>query len=174
MPSRTLFLLLAIFAPLSFTTIGGGQSIVSEIHRQAVTQQGWLTEQQFVTDFALSRLAPGPGSLLVTLIGWQIGGWLGAIVASVAIFLPSSVLLYGIARVWARYRGAPWQRAIERGMAPIAAGLILAAALTLVEAARGGWIAWAVAFASTLLLTMTRVSPFLLLGAGALIFLATT
>ena len=110
MPSRTLFLLLAIFAPLSFTTIGGGQSIVSEIHRQAVTQQGWLTEQQFITDFALSRLAPGPGSLLVTLIGWQIGGWLGAIVASVAIFLPSSVLLYGIARVWARYRGAPWQR----------------------------------------------------------------
>ena len=59
-------------------------------------------------------------------------------------------------------------------MAPVAAGLILAAALTLVEAARGGWIAWAVALASTLLLTFTRISPFLLLGAGALIFLATT
>lgn len=171
MQAKTLWLLLAIFAPLSFTTIGGGQSIVSEIHRQAVSQQGWLTEQQFITDFALSRLAPGPGSLLVTLIGWSVAGWQGAVIASIAIFLPSSVLLYGIAHVWARYHGAPWQRAIERGLAPIAAGLILAAALTLVEAARGGWIAWAVALASTVILTYTRVSPFILLGAGAFIFL---
>ncbi len=171
MRSNALWLLLAIFAPLSFTTIGGGQSIISEIHRQAVTQQGWLTQQQFVIDFALSRLAPGPGSLLVTLIGWQVAGWEGALAASIAIFLPSSLLLYGIARLWARYQGAPWQHAIERGMAPIAAGLILAAALTLVEASRGGWVAWAVAFASTVILTRYRTSPFYLLGAGALIFL---
>lgn len=172
MRHTTLLTLLAIFAPLSFTTIGGGQSVVSEIHRQVVTQQHWFDEEGFVTLFALSRLAPGPGSLLVTLIGWAVAGWQGALIASLAIFVPSSLLVYGLARLWVRHRGARWQRAIERGLAPIAAGLILAAALTLVQVARGGPQAWIVAAASTALLTFTRVSPFLLLGAGAAVFLA--
>lgn len=167
-----LLAILAVFAPLSLTTIGGGQSVVSEMHRQVVMQQGWLTEQDFVTLFALSRLAPGPGSLLVTLIGWAVAGWQGALVASVAIFVPSSLLLYGLARLWARHRGAPWQRAIERGLAPIAAGLILAASFTVLQAARGGPAAWAVAGTSTCILVGTRASPFLLLGAGAAVFLA--
>lgn len=166
--------ILAVFVPLSFTTIGGGQGVMAEIHRQTVVQQGWMTEQQFIYDFALSRLAPGPGSLLVTLIGWQVGGWIGAVAASLAIFLPSSLLLYLLARLWAHYRDRPWQRAIERGLAPVAAGLILAGSLTVLEAAQGGWIKWAVAAASTVLLTATRVSPFVMLGAGALAFLATT
>lgn len=166
-----LLALLLIFAPLSLTTIGGGQGIVSEIHRQVVLEHGWLTEPQFILDFALSRLAPGPGSLLVALIGWDVAGLPGAVVAATAIFLPSSVLLYGLARLWVRYRGRPWQDAVERGLAPVAAGLILAAALTIAEAAQGGWLAWAVALASTAILASTRVSPFLLLGAGAAVFL---
>ena len=140
MRPHLLLALAAVFAPLSLATIGGGQSVLSEIHRQAVTEHGWLTEQGFLTLFALSRLAPGPGSLLVTLIGWAVAGWAGALVASVAIFVPSSLLLYGLARLWARHRGARWQVAIERGLAPVAAGLILAAALTVAGggAGRGG------------------------------------
>ena len=171
MKQGQLLALLGIFAPLSFTTIGGGQSVVSEIHRQVVGVHGWITEDGFLTLFALSRLAPGPGSLLVTLIGWVVAGWKGAVVASIAIFVPSSVLLYGLARLWARHRGARWQRAIEQGLAPIAAGLILAAALTVAQAARGGPAAWAVASLSTLALVTTRTSPFLLLGLGAAAFL---
>ena len=94
-----------MFVPLSLVSVGGGQSVVAGIHYQVVEQHHWLTEPQFVEAFAISRMAPGPGSLLVTLIGWDIAGWWGALVASVGIFLPSSLLVYGLARVWARYRG---------------------------------------------------------------------
>ncbi len=169
MRAQALLALLAVFAPLSLATIGGGQSVLSEIHRQVVVEHGWLDEQGFLTLFALSRLTPGPGSLLVTLIGWSVADWAGALVASAAIFAPSSLLLYGLARVWARHRGARWQVAVERGLAPVAAGLILAA-LTVLEAARGGAAAWVVAGLSTALLSLTRVSPFLLLAAGAAAF----
>ena len=169
---QLLLAILAVFAPLSFATIGGGQSIISELHRQSVTEQGWMTEDTFTTLFALSRLAPGPGALIVTLIGWQVAGWQGALLASAAIFVPSSLLLYGIARLWARHRGARWQRAIERGLAPIAAGLILSAALTILEAARGGALAWVIAGLSTAALLATRISPFVLLTGGAVAFLA--
>lgn len=163
--------ILTVFAPLSLATIGGGQSITSDIQRQVIAH-GWMDQQGFVTLFALSRLAPGPGSLLTTLIGWEVAGFQGALVASTAIFVPSSLLMYGLTRLWARHQGARWQRAIERGLAPIAAGLILSASFTVLQAAQGGWLAWVVAAGSTALLLNTRVSPFLLLGVGAAVFLA--
>ena len=166
-----LWSILAVYAPLSLLTIGGGQGILSEVHRQAVEQQGWISEDSFVTLFGLSRMAPGPGSLLLVLIGFDAAGLPGALVAAVAIFLPSSLLVYGLARLWARHRGAAWTGAVERGLAPVAAGLMLSAALTLLQASRGGPLAWGVAAASTAVLYTTRASPFLLLGAGALVFL---
>ncbi len=123
--------------------------------------------------YALLVMQVGLTSFGGGVSGWQ-AGLQGAVVATLAIFLPSSLLLYLLARIWARYRGRPSQRAVERGLAPIAAGLILAAALTVLQAAQGGWRAWAVAGTATIVLTLSRVSPFLLLGAGALVFLLTT
>jgi len=168
-----LLALLLTFIPLSFASIGGGLSILSEIQHQSVDVHHWLTQAQFLDDFGISRAAPGPNTLIVTLIGWQVAGWAGAAVASIAIFLPSSLLVYGLARVWRRYRGAPWQRKIERGLAPVAAGLILSGALNVLRTAEGGWLAWGVAAVSTtLLLTFQRLSPFVLLGLGAAVFAA--
>lgn len=163
--------LLIVFVPLSFLTIGGGQSVIPDIHRQSVLGYGWLTDGQFMQLFALSRAAPGPGSLLVTLVGWKAGGWVGALVASLAIFLPSSILVYSLARLWDRYRDALWPRAVEAGLAPVAAGMIFAAAGTVLGAAEGGALAWAVAGLSACALMFTRITPLPLLGGGALAFL---
>lgn len=163
--------LLAVFVPLSFLTVGGGQSVVADIHRQAVGVHGWMTDAQFLDLFALSRITPGPGSLLVTLVGWQAAGFWGALVASAAIFLPSSVLVYGLAHLWSRYRDRPVIRAIESGLTPVAAGMILAASCTVLRAAEGGLWAWSVAALSTLTLMWTRVSPLLMLALGGAIFL---
>lgn len=163
--------LLLIMAPLSLMSVGGGQAILPEVHRQAVLVHGWIDEATFVADFAISKMAPGPTSLIVTLIGWQAAGLAGAAVATFAIFLPSSVLILVLARAWARYRGAPWQKAVEQGLAPVAAGLILAGSLTLFRAASGGWLASVVALLATVVILMTDLHPLLLIGSGALVFL---
>ena len=163
--------LLTVFAPLSFLTVGGGQSIVADIHRQSVAVHGWMSDAQFLDLYALSRITPGPGALLVTLVGWQVAGIWGALLTSVAIFLPSSVLVFGLAHVWSRYRGKPLVRAIESGLAPVAAGLILAASCTVLRAAEGGAWAWSVAALSTVALaTWKRLSPLLVLALGGLVF----
>jgi chromate transporter len=164
--------LLAVFVPLSLVSVGGGQTVVADIHRQVVANHHWLTESQFVDAFAISRMAPGPGTLLVTLIGWDVGGLWGALVASIAIFVPSALLVYGIARLWARYRGARWQLALEAGLRPVAAGMILASGLVLIEALEGGWVARGIALASTGLLMVTKVNPIVLMAAGAVVFIA--
>ncbi len=163
--------LFVLFAPLSLVSVGGGQTVVADIHRQVVSNHHWMTESQFVDAFAISRMAPGPGSLLVTLIGWDVAGAWGAIVSSIAIFAPSALVVYGIARLWARYRGARWQLALEAGLRPVAAGMILASGLVLIEALEGGWLARGIALSSTALLMVTKVNPILLMALGALVFL---
>jgi chromate transporter len=169
---RLLLDLLIVFAPLSLATIGGGQTIVADIHRQVVDVHHWMTSAQFVDAFAISRMAPGPGSLLVTLIGWEVAGLPGAIVATIAIFGPTLILIYATARIWAKYRGAQWQIAIEAGLRPVAAGMILAAVYVLLQSLEGGLLALAVALSSTAILLTTRANAMILLCGGAAVFAA--
>jgi chromate transporter len=131
-----------------------------------------MTQAQFVNTFAISRMAPGPGSLLVTLIGWQVAGLAGAVVATLGLFGPTAFLIYGVARLWRRYRGARWQRALEAGLRPVAAGMILASGYVLFRALEGGWLARGIALAATVILMRSRTNPIVLLAAGAAIFVA--
>lgn len=171
MPNQ-LWSLLLVFLPLSLVTIGGGQTAIADINRQTVEVQHWMTQAQFLDAFAISRMAPGPGTLLVTLIGWNVAGFWGAVVATIAIFLPTTFLIYGVAHLWTRYEGARWQSALETGLKPVAAGMILATVYVLLQAMEGGWAVKAIALASTAVLMLTRVNPLVLIGAGAALFAA--
>jgi chromate transporter len=163
--------LVVLFAPLSLMSVGGGQTVVSDIHRQVVDGAQWMSDGRFLELFAVSRMAPGPGALLASLVGWDVDGWAGALVATLAFFLPSSLLFFAVARLWSRHRDAPALKALEAGLAPVSAGLVLASAFVLLAAAPGGVLAWIVAFGATLALVTTAVSPFVLLAGGAAVFL---
>jgi len=160
----------AVFVPLSFVTIGGGQSAIADIQRQAVEVHHWMSDAEFLDIFAISRMAPGPGSLIVTLIGWKLAGFWGAVVGTLAIFGPTSFMIWGVAHLWRRYRGARWQVALEAGLRPVSAGMLLSAGYVLLQALGGGVYALLVAGASTALLLATRVNPLLVIGGGAGIF----
>ena len=171
MDSKTVVALVLVFAPLSLVSIGGGQSVITEMHHQAVMVQGWVTEREFRDLFVISRAAPGPGALLVTLIGWRAAGWLGVLVVSLAFFLPSSILVYGVALFWNRWRGSPWHAAIEEGFAPIAAGLILASGVTILRSGSNDLLAWGTAcFVAAWRLWRPRTHPLVLMGLGVATF----
>ena len=159
--------ILLVFLPLSVVTIGSGQSVIADMHRQIVDVHGWMSASQFVDAFAIARLAPGPGSLLATLIGWQIAGFWGALAATIGIFGPTALMIYGVAHLWSRYEGARLLKALERGLRPVAAGMILAASYVLIRSLDSGWIGRGLALASTALLMATPVNPLLLIGGGA-------
>src|SRR2546429_8778168 len=118
----TLVALGVVFAPLSLLSFGGGNAVIADIAQQAINVQGWTSEREFADLFALSRAAPGPGSMLAALIGWKAAGVAGALVATLAFYLPSALLVFAVARLWGRWRGSAWHAAIERGIAPVAAG----------------------------------------------------
>lgn len=168
---RTLLALALVFAPLSLLSIGGGASLLAEIEHQSVGVHAWTTPREFADLFAISRAAPGPGTMLSTLIGWKVAGLAGALTATVALYLPSSLLVYGAARLWGRWRGSVWHTAVERGLAPIAAGLILAGGVAVLRISPGGPMIWVAASVSTgIILCWPHLHPLVLFAAGGGLF----
>ena len=172
---KTLATLVLVFAPLSLVSVGGGPAIIAEMQHQAVAVHQWTTQREFADLFAIARAAPGPGTLLATLIGFSAAGWLGALVVSLAFFLPSSLLVYGAAAMFYRWRGSAWHTAVAAGLAPIAVGLVLAGAFALLAFNRGSVLPWVLAIAVTALrLWRPRIHPLALIGCGAIIFTLAT
>jgi chromate transporter len=173
MRADILIKLIVVFVPFSLAAIGGAPSIFASIHHESVEVQHWVTGREFVELFAVSRGAPGPGSMIVTLIGWKAAGFLGALVATLALYLPSSVLTLVVVKVWGRYSGRAWHSAVQRGLAPVGTGLMAAGILAIFKTAGAGPLSWVVALASALLLGMLpKLHPLLLLAAGGIIFVA--
>src|ERR1700758_4835669 len=129
---KTLIDLARVFSVLSLLSIGGGSSTLAEMQRQVVLNH-WATAREFLDFYAIARTAPGPGMQLVTLIGWHAAGWRGAIVASIAMFLPSGLLVYLVTSIWGRLADSRGKQAILRGLAPISIGLTFSAALALLR-----------------------------------------
>jgi len=110
--------------------------------------------------------------MLVTLIGWKVAGWWGALVATLALFVPSSLLCYAVARLWNRHRGKRWHTALEQGLAPVGAGLLLAGVIAIFRVSGAGLAAWAVALLSAAILGWhPRLHPLVLLAVGGLAFI---
>ena len=97
--------LMLVLVPFSLVSLGGGPSIFAPLQHQTVDVWHWITAREFIDLFAIARTAPGPGAMLTTLIGWKVAGWSGALVATLALFGPASLLTYGVARVYDRFRG---------------------------------------------------------------------
>ncbi len=168
MTDNRLIGLVLVFAPLSLLSFGGGQAVVADIGHQTVGVQQWLTGPQFQDMFAISRAAPGPSTLIAALIGYQVSGFLGAIIATLAIYVPSSIVVYYISKWWQNHPVSLIKTAVENGLAPVAIGLIFAGAVAVIESAPITALTLATTAACTAVLFYTKVSPYLLvLGVAA-------
>jgi chromate transporter len=63
--------------------------------------------------------------LMVLLIGYHLAGWAGMIVVGIAFFLPDCLLTLFVNRWWVHLGSWPWRISIQRGLAPVAIGLML-------------------------------------------------
>lgn len=157
------------FVVLSLLAIGGVNAVVPEMHRQVVELRQWMSDQQFSELYAISQAAPGPNVMIVALIGQQVAGPPGAVIAMVAMCGPTAVLACLVARVFDRYRETRWRRAVEAGLVPLTIGLFAATAWVLARAADQSWAATAVTGLAFVLIYWTRMPPVLVLaGAAAL------
>lgn len=165
--SLVLLQLIGLFAMLSVLAFGGGAGVIPDMQRAAVDQHHWLTGREFLDIFAISRAAPGPGSLIVVLIGLKAAGVAGAAVSFAAMFAPSCLAVHLVARSWHQAAHAAWRALLERALAPVAVGLTFASGLALMRGTEHGWLPWGLTILSTGLFGLTEINPLLLLGLGA-------
>ncbi|HBK05519.1 MAG TPA: chromate transporter [Acetobacteraceae bacterium] len=159
--------LLTLFAGLSMLAFGGGTGIIPDMQRAAVDHYHWVTAHEFLDMFAISRAAPGPGSLIVVLVGLKAAGLAGAAVSFVAMFGPSCLAVHVIARFWQKAAKSAWRAVVERALAPVAVGLTFASGLSLMRGTEHGWLPWGITAATAAVFALTEISPILLLAGGA-------
>jgi chromate transporter len=167
--SPSLLELAVYFSALSLVSIGGANGVIPDMHRHFVDAHGWMSDVEFVELVALAQAAPGPNVLVVTLLGWKVYGLAGALVATVAMCVPSSLLAYGAGQVWDRYRRTRWHAALREGLAPVTVGLIVASGYVLTITADDNWLEYAITAATVAAVMVTKLNPLWLLGiAGAI------
>ncbi|MYZ48897.1 chromate transporter [Propylenella binzhouense] len=157
------------FSYLSMLAVGGVNALVPEMHRLSVDVYGWMTSTRFTDLFAIAQASPGPNMMIVTLIGWQVAGVPGAVLATACMTLPTSVAAFLVATTWDRFREAKWRIATQSGLVPVAIGLFSASAFVLARHADETLVAFLITIATAALVYYTKVHPLLLLGAGGAI-----
>ena len=127
----------------------------------------WLTFPQLIHLYSVGQMAPGPNMMMIVSIGQWAGGILGAIAVLAAFFGPTAVLAFIVAKGWKKLEKWPWRTSIQRGLAPVSIGLLLAGCFSMARGAITGTETAAIAVAVLLILMQYKVNPALLVLASA-------
>ena len=182
------------FLVIGAFTFGGGYAMLSLLQAQVVTAHGWISESAFTDIVAISQMTPGPiGINAATYIGYDVLfqatgshllGVAGSGIATLALMLPSFIIMLLIVRFYTRFRGNSLFEGTMGWLRPTVAGLIGAAAVILIV--KTTWVGFVPSFAvvrenftdwkSWLLLAAAfaaafwgKVNPILLILAGAVL-----
>jgi chromate transporter len=147
---------------------GSGLAIVPFLREGVVNQHHWLTQGQFLDAVAVGLITPGPVVITATFIGYLVGGLTGALIATVAIFIPIYLGVVVPGRWFIRHQAHPQIQAFVKGATAAAAGAIAGATVVLTRQAVVDLKTAVIALVALLLLWRFKVKePILVLGAGA-------
>ncbi len=127
--------LIYVFFKIGLFGFGGGYAMISLIQFEVVDHFAWMTMQEFADILAISQITPGPISInSATYVGFTVAGFPGAVTATVALCLPSLILMYFVIKFLFANTGNRYVQYVFSGLRPAIAGLIFAAALLLMNA----------------------------------------
>jgi len=118
------FNLARIFSNISLTLFGGGYVFIPYLDKIIVEQLKWLTQREFIDSIAMGQITPGPILITATFIGYKINGIVGAFIATISIFLPSSVIIIFFSRVYYFFKKNAFFKIVIKGFKIGIIGLI--------------------------------------------------
>jgi chromate transporter len=160
----TLFL---TFLKIGAVLYGSGYVLLAFLRNDFVERLGWLTDRQLLDAVAVGQFTPGPVFTTATFVGYLVAGWSGALLATLAIFLPSFVFVALSHPLIPRIRGSRWTGAFLDGVNVASLGLMAAVASQLARAAIVDIFTALLVVAAAVLLLRTRLnSAWLVIGGG--------
>jgi chromate transporter len=161
--------LCSIFLRIGAVTFGGGFIMIPLIESEVVNTHQWLTHQEFADATALGQITPGPVLITATFIGYRVAGTLGALLATISVFLPAFLMTIAAGSSLRRFRSNRQVQSFLRGVTPAVVGLLVAAAWGIGRAGIHTWVGLSIAIVAVIVLIRFRPNPFwIIVGAGVL------
>ncbi|MGA2449445.1 MAG: chromate efflux transporter [Polyangiaceae bacterium] len=160
------------FVKVGAVVFGSGYVLLAFLRADIVERLHWLSESQLIDAVAVGQVTPGPVFTTATFIGYVLAGVPGAVVSTVAIFLPGFVFVAAARPVVARVRRFGLASAFLDGVNVASLALMAVVTLHLARAALIDPVTLALALASAGLLVRFRLNSTWLIAAGALAGLA--
>lgn len=146
--SVPLFALFLFFLKIGAILYGSGYVLIAFIEGELVAGRGWLTQEQLLDAVAIGQFTPGPITTTATFIGYLLGGGMGALVATLGIFLPSFFFVALLNPIIPRLRRSPWSAAFLDAVNVASIALMVAVTIALGRSALTAWPAWLIAAAA--------------------------
>jgi chromate transporter len=158
---------------------GGGQVLIPLLFTEFVEFKQFLTSEQFISGYALVQALPGPTFSFAAYLGalimndWGTGGQiLGALVATLGIFLPGTFLIFFVFRFWEDVKRYRMIKASLEGINAVSSGLVIAATLYLIEPIQVTPLNYLLMLGTAGILFFTKIpTPFIILAGLVMGFL---
>lgn len=163
----SLLLLFLIFLKMGAIVYGSGYTLLAFLRADLVQGLHWLTDKQLLDAVSIGQFTPGPVFTTATFIGYVLGGWPGALLATLGIFLPSFLFIVLIHPVAARLRQKVWTAALLDGANIAALALMAGVLFQIGQHALIDLFTWLLALISLALLLRFKFNSAWLILAGA-------
>lgn len=145
--------LVSTFSQIGAIAFGGGFTTVPLIQHIVVKGHHWLSLSEFRDGIAIGQITPGPVFITAAFIGYKVAGWLGALSATVAIFLPSLLFMLILGKFHEQIKHLKVVRVIIKGFLAGFIGIIASVALSFGQKSLISWQAWLI-FLATLFMIL--------------------
>ena len=161
--------LFLIFLKIGAVLYGSGYVLLAFLRADFVVRLGWLTDQQLMDAIAIGQVTPGPVFTTATFIGFVLGGIPGALLATLAIFLPSFIFVAISNSLIPRVRNSAWVSGLLDGVNVASLGLMAAVSWQIGRASLIGPLTILIALSSFVLLIWFKINSTWLIAGGGLI-----
>jgi chromate transporter len=162
-----------VFSGISLTLFGGGYVMIPLMQTLFVSNLHWLTQQEFVDAIGFSQATPGPILVSATFIGYKLAGVIGAIVATVAMYAPSAILMIVVSNLFKKTKEHTLVKDMIGGIKAVVIGLIIASAIRIMYQEPLSLMLILIAIAALILSFKYKVSPVCLIIASIFIGIIT-
>lgn len=157
------------FLKVGAVLYGSGYVLVAFLEGGLVREFGWLSQQQLLDAIAVGQFTPGPLLSTATFIGYVIAGIPGAIIATVAIILPSFLYVAALNPIIPRLRRSVWMSAFLDAVNVSAIALMASVVLKLIPTTVNSWMAGALVIAALLVGVKWNLNAAWLILGGAVL-----
>jgi len=111
------------FFKIGAFSFGGGYAMLPLIKEEIIDVHGWLTNTEFIDIIAISEMTPGPIAInSATFLGYKVAGVLGSVVATIAVVLPSFIVMSILYHFIVKFKNTPYLEWVFSGIRPVVLG----------------------------------------------------